>query len=83
MGPNEQNQYFGELKQKVCLYIYGSAPKRSAKFVMQKRAFCVKKRKKLLAKLSQTGYNQNHRQLSHLAAIQTRTLVRDNTASSQ
>ena len=22
MGPNEQNQYFAELRQKVCLYMY-------------------------------------------------------------
>ena len=57
MGPNGQNQYFAELRQKVCLYSVGSAPKRFAKFGRQKRTFCGKKREKRLANSSQTDYS--------------------------
>ena len=49
MGPNGQ-YHFGELRQKVCLYIHAVVLlKRSAKFGRQKQTFCAKKRgKKLL-----------------------------------
>ena len=39
------------------IHTRGSATKRFAKFGMQKRTFCGKKRKKLLAKSSQTDYS--------------------------
>ena len=47
MGPNEQNQHFAELRQKVCLYIH--AVKRFAKFEWQKRTFCRKKEEKAVS----------------------------------
>ena len=51
IGTNEQNQHFAELRQKVCLYIHVSAPKRYAKFGLQTRTFCQKKVGKVIAKL--------------------------------
>ena len=53
MEPNEQNQRFVVLRQKVYLNMYTriSAPKRFAKFGWQTGMFCHKKVEKAVAKL--------------------------------
>ena len=58
MGPNGQNQHFGELRQKVCLYIHAvvllmGLPSLEAK----NELFVGKMREELLAISSQTDYN--------------------------
>ena len=58
MGPNGQNQHFAELRQKVCLYIHAVVLLRGLPSLEGKNELFVgKKRKKLLAKSSQTDYN--------------------------
>ena len=59
MGLNGENQHSAELRQKVCLYIHavvflGGLPSLEGK----SKLFVGKKRKKLLAKPSQTDYSQ-------------------------
>ena len=51
MGPNEQNHYFAELRQNVCLYIYTrlSVPKMFAKFGYQTRTSRDKKDEKMVS----------------------------------
>ena len=57
MGPNEQNQHFAELRQKVCLYIHTVVLLRGLSSLEGKNEFFVgEKRKKLLAPSSQTDY---------------------------
>ena len=57
MGPNEQNQHFAELRQKVCLNIHAVVLLRGfVKFGRQKTIFLWEKRKKRLAQPSQTDY---------------------------
>ena len=58
MGPNGQNQHFAELRQKVCLHIHAVVLLRGLPSLEGKNELFVgKKRKKLLAKSSQTDYN--------------------------
>ena len=54
------------------IHTRGSAMKRFAKFEWQKRAFCGKKRKKLLAQPSQTDYRK---QLKCLTLYRSSPLV--------
>ena len=54
MGPNEQNQHFAELRQKICLYIRGLPSLDGIN-----ELFVGKKEEELLAKSSQTGYNRS------------------------
>ena len=57
MGPNGQNQHFAELRQKVCLYIHAVVLLRGLSSLDGKNELFVgKKRKKLLAKSSQTDH---------------------------
>ena len=57
MGPNEQNQHFAELRQKVCLYTDATVlPRDLASLETKKKLFMRKKRKKRLANLSQPDY---------------------------
>ena len=51
MGPNEQNQHFAELRQKMFAHIRSSAPNMFAKFGWKTRKFCHKKVAKVIAKL--------------------------------
>ena len=58
MGPNGQNQNFAELRQKVCLYIHAVVlPRGLPSLEGKNKLFVGKKRKRLLAKSSQTNYN--------------------------
>ena len=58
MGPNGQNQHLAELGEKVCLYIHSVVLLRGLLSLEGKNElFLGKKRKKLLAKSSQTDYN--------------------------
>ena len=58
MGPNEQNQHFAELRQKVCLYIHAVVLLRGLPSLEGKNELFVgKKRKKRLAQPSQTDYS--------------------------
>ena len=54
MGPNEPNQHFAELRQKVCIYIHVVVLLQGLDGI--NKLFVGKKRKKLLAKSSQTDY---------------------------
>ena len=55
MGPNEQNQHFVELRQKVCLHIHAVVLQRGLPSLEGKNELFVgKKRKKRLANSSQT-----------------------------
>ena len=57
MGPNEQNQHFAELRQKVCLYIHAVVLLRGLPSLEGKNnLFVGKKREKRLAQPSQTDY---------------------------
>ena len=59
VGPNGQNQHFAGLRQKVCLYIHAVVLLRGLPSLEGKNELFVgKKRKKLLAKSSQTDYNR-------------------------
>ena len=52
MGPNEQNQHFAELRQKVCLYIHVVVLQRGLPSLNGKIAcFVTKKMEKAVAKL--------------------------------
>ena len=58
MGPNGQNQHFADLRQKICLYIHAVVLLRGLPSLEGKNELFVgKKRKKLLAKSSQTDYS--------------------------
>ena len=58
MGPNGQNQHFAELRHNVCLYIHAVVLLRGLQSLEGKnKRFVGIKRKKLLAKSSQTDYN--------------------------
>ena len=58
MGPNEQNQHFAELRQKVCLYLHAVVLLRGLPSLEGKnKRFVGKKSKKWLAQPSQTDYN--------------------------
>ena len=58
MGPNEQNQHFAELRQKVCLYIHILVLQRGLPSLDGKlKRFLKKKWKKLLPDSCQTDYN--------------------------
>ena len=58
MGPNEQNQHFAELRQKVCLYTHAVVLLRGLPSLEAKNElFVVKKSKKRLAHSSQTDYS--------------------------
>ena len=57
MGPNEQNQHFAELRQKVCLYIHTLVLLRGLPSLEGKNELFVRKtRKKRSAQSSQTDY---------------------------
>ena len=57
MGSNKQNQHFAGLRQKVCLYIHAVVHLRGLPSLDGINEYFVgKKRKKLLAKSSQTDY---------------------------
>ena len=62
---NGQNQHFAELRQKVCLYIHTEVLLRGLPSLDGKNELFVgKKRKKLLAKSSQTDYIHMSNQMS-------------------
>ena len=48
MGPNEQNQHFAELRQKVCLYIHVVVLLRCLQSI---ESFVTKKKENMIAKL--------------------------------
>ena len=58
MGPNEQNQHFAELRQKVCLYIHAVVLLRFAKFGRQKQAFVGKKEEKAVSQLKSDRHTE-------------------------
>ena len=51
MGPNEQNQHFAELRQKMFIHAHSSALNMFAKFGWKTPTFCHKKVAKVIAKL--------------------------------
>ena len=58
MEPNEQNQHFAELRQKVCLYMHALVLQRGLQSLDGKlELFVTKKWKKRLPNSSQTDYN--------------------------
>ena len=58
VGPNEKNQHFAELRQKVCLYIHAVALLRGLPSLEgENELFVGKKRKKQQAQPNQTVYN--------------------------
>ena len=54
MGPNEQNQHFAELRQKVCVYIHAVVLLRGLSSLEGKNELLVGKKR--LAESSQTDY---------------------------
>ena len=61
MGPNEQNQHFAELRQKVYLYIHAVVLQRGLPSLeVKNKLFVGKKRKKWLANSSQSDYKHAH-----------------------
>ena len=60
MGPNEQNQHFAELRQKVCVYMHTVVLLRGLSSLNDKNELFVgKKRKRVLAQPSQTDYSSD------------------------
>ena len=60
MGPNDQNQYIAELRQKVCLYIHVVVLQRGLRSLDVKlERFVPTKWKRGLPNSSQTDYKSN------------------------
>ena len=58
MGPNEQNQHFAELRQKICfIHTRSSAPYTFAKFGWKLERFVTKRWQRWLPNSSQTDYS--------------------------
>ena len=79
MGPNEQNQHFAELRQKVCLYIHAVGLLRGLPSLEGKNEFFAGKKGKAVSPTkSDRLYSISHRaevQLPHLPSYRLKKVV--------